>query len=261
LGDKNSDDGQRPAASLDLQSAREDKADEPLSEQQLNRAAQFLTTEHFTLQTARASTIADSSSRASLFMSTLSSAIIALALVGQISQAGTIFNAFALLLFPPLFFLGLVTFVRVLQLAVADWAYLRGINRIRHFYLENAPQAHKYFFLSAGDDTLSASDDTASAVRQPVISRRQWFLTTAGTIMVINSLLLGVFTGLALRAFFDLPPVWLITGGLATFAVCLALHFIYQDRQWSAAAKRMPPVFPRDPSQSQVADLAGRAGR
>jgi len=253
---RNRDDHQSPPAAPSGQRAEAgdaDDADEALSEAQQNRAAQFLTTEHFTLQTARSATIADSSSRASLFMSTLSSAIIALALVGQLSQAGAVFNVFALLLFPPLFFLGLVTFIRVLQSAIADLVYIRGINRIRHFYLEQAPQIRPYFILSASDDTGGAADHVK-------ISRWQWFITTAGTIMVINSLLVGVFTGLGLRAITVLPLVWLILSGLLSFAVSLALHFIYQDRQWSAALKRMPPAFPRNPNNPEIRDQAARAG-
>ena len=45
---------------------------------------QFMTTEHFTLQTARAVANAEISSRLRLSMTTLSSAIIALALVAQL---------------------------------------------------------------------------------------------------------------------------------------------------------------------------------
>ena len=45
---------------------------------------QFMTTEHFTLQTARAVANAEISARLQLYMTTLSSAIIALALVAQL---------------------------------------------------------------------------------------------------------------------------------------------------------------------------------
>jgi hypothetical protein len=37
---------------------------------------------------------------------------------------------------PTLFFMGLITFERVLQSGSADVIYARGINRIRHLYLE-----------------------------------------------------------------------------------------------------------------------------
>src|SRR5262245_65060187 len=115
------------------------------------RAAPILTTEHFTLQSARSATIADASGRANLYLSSVSLALVALALVGQASALGTPFFVFGLVLFPTLFFLGLASFVRVTQSTAEDLQYARGINRIRHFYLECVPQAEPYFILSAHD--------------------------------------------------------------------------------------------------------------
>ena len=82
---------------------------------------QFMTTEHFTLQTARAVVNAEISARLQLYMTTLSSTIIALALVAQVSGAlGRAFEAFALVLLPVVYFLGVVTLARLLQ-AAAEW--------------------------------------------------------------------------------------------------------------------------------------------
>jgi hypothetical protein len=47
---------------------------------------QALTTEHFTLQTARSATIADSNGRSALYLSTVSSAVVALAFIGQVAH-------------------------------------------------------------------------------------------------------------------------------------------------------------------------------
>ncbi len=81
---------------------------------------QVMTTEHFTLQTARASTVAEANGRASLFIGAVSSGVVALAFIGQVSQMGEVFFLFALVLFPSLIFLGFVTFDRVLQTALED---------------------------------------------------------------------------------------------------------------------------------------------
>jgi len=115
---------------------------------------QCLTTEHFALQSGRAMTVADASGRSMLFLSTISSTLIALAFIGQISRLGTAFFLFALVLFPSLLFLGLVTFERVLQSAIEDIVCMRGMNRIRHFYVELAPQVKDYFILSIHDTRL-----------------------------------------------------------------------------------------------------------
>src|SRR6266545_6472093 len=82
----------------------------------LRAAVTFATTEHFTLQTARSTTVTEASSRALGFLAVLSSSLIALAFIGQMSELGTAFYVFALVLLPALSFIGLVTFQRLAQI-------------------------------------------------------------------------------------------------------------------------------------------------
>ena len=63
-------------------------------------AATFATTEHFNLQTARAVTVSEANGRAGIYLAALSSNLIALAFIGQMSRLGTAFYAFALILLP-----------------------------------------------------------------------------------------------------------------------------------------------------------------
>src|SRR5947199_5844234 len=112
----------------------------------------IITTEHYNLQTGRSMTISETNGRASLFVGAVSSGLIALTFVGQISHLGTAFFIFSLVVIPTLVFMGLITFERVLQSGSTDIIYARGVNRIRHLYLEYAPQLQSYFILSAHDD-------------------------------------------------------------------------------------------------------------
>ena len=81
-------------------------------------------------------TIAEANGRSSLFVGAVSSGLIALTFVGQISHLGTAFFVFSLVVIPTLVFMGLITFVRVLQAGSTDFMLARGVNRIRHLYLE-----------------------------------------------------------------------------------------------------------------------------
>jgi hypothetical protein len=112
---------------------------ETLSDDQVTRALQIVATEHFTLQGARANTVAETNGRISIFLGTVSSTLIAVAFVGQMSNLGISFQAFALVLLPILLFLGTMTFGRVLQSSIEDYFYLGGINRIHHFYTAAVP--------------------------------------------------------------------------------------------------------------------------
>ena len=97
-----------------------------------------LTTEHFTLQGARSQTASESASRASLYILSVSSALVALGFIGQASQIGATFDVFALTVLPTLYVLGVFTFVRVVECGAEDFRYGVAINRIRNYYKQLA---------------------------------------------------------------------------------------------------------------------------
>jgi len=86
-------------------------------------AVSFITTEHFTLQGARAMTVAESTARATMFLGAVSAGLVALGLLATATQVGTAFYAFGLILFATLAFVGLVTFERALQSGIEDLGY------------------------------------------------------------------------------------------------------------------------------------------
>jgi hypothetical protein len=207
---------------------------------------QFMTTEHFTLQTARAVANAEISARLQLYMTTLSSAIIALALVAQVSgELGRAFVAFALVLLPVVYFLGIVTLARVLQ-ASAEWRiYGQGMNRIRHWYLEVAPEMAPYFVLPATDDPWTSL--TAIGIR----ARRGWsgmLATAPWVIVVVNSVLAGVVCGLLARAAGAAGPVPPALAGAAGFVVSLVLVGAYEQRAFRREMETATVAFAPEPA-------------
>ena len=228
---------------MDIQ--KEEQAHRELSSQLVS----IMTTEHYNLQGGRSMTVSETSSRASLFLSTISSTLVALAFVAQVAHLGTAFFVFSLVLFPSLLFLGLVTFERVLQSSIEDTIYARGINRIRHLYLEYAPQMAPYFI-------LSSYDDDAGMMNNMRVQAGWWqtFLTMAGMVEVINSIIAGAFVGLLLYAvllaafapFSQTPAALLLcaVGGIVAFLIGVVLHQRYQIRQWKRVDLNLKVNFP-----------------
>ena len=107
-----------------------------------------LTTEHFTLQGARSQTMSESSSRAALFIGAVSSTLVALGFLGQLSPGGDTFNTFALTVLPTLYLLGVFTFVRLVECGAEDFRYGLAINRIRGYYKQLAGDQADVFLLS-----------------------------------------------------------------------------------------------------------------
>jgi hypothetical protein len=202
----------------------------------------IMTTEHYNLQTGRSMTIAEANGSSSLFVGAVSSGLIALTFVGQIAHLGTAFFVFSLVVIPTLFFMGLVTFERVLQVGTQDIVYAQGINRIRHLYLGYAPQMQPYFI-------LSTHDDREGTLGHEAMQTTWWqiFLSMAGMIAVINSVLAGGFVGLLFAAFTF--PLWVCTSaGVVTFLMSVIIHQRYQWRQWTRQGRTMPTLFPSQPS-------------
>jgi hypothetical protein len=203
----------------------------------------IITTEHYNLQTGRSMTISEANGRSSLFVGAVSSGLIALTFVGQISHLGTAFFVFSLVIIPTLAFMGLITFERVLQSGTTDNIYARGVNRIRHLYLEYAPQLQPYFILSAHDDREETMSHEAMST-----SWVQVFFNTAGMIAVINSVLNGSFVGLLL-AVFSLPLWVCASAGVVAFLVSVVLHQRYQWSQWMRQERNLPVLFPGQPGE------------
>lgn len=198
---------------------------------------QFMVTEHTALQTARSATIFDANGRTTLYLTSVSSALVALAFIGQVSELSDGFFVFGLVLFPALLFIGVATFARVLQIAIEDAIYAMGINRIRHYYLEIAPEMQDYFILSSSDDMQGVLNNLGDS------SRFQILLTTPGMVSVVNAILGGVIVGMLMYLVTRTDLLSCIISGGVTFAVLLWLHTRYQRRRWDAALQRHPPQF------------------
>lgn len=148
----------------------------------------FVTTEHFTLQGARAATIAESTGRATMFLASVSGALVALGLVATAVHIGTAFYAFSLVILPTLVFVGALTFERVVQNGIEDFSYARRVAHLRAFYFDSAPEVGPYLMSVPPDERLHVQGIWGT--------RHQGFRTVAGMIAIITSVLAGTAAGL-----------------------------------------------------------------
>jgi hypothetical protein len=204
-------------------------------------ALQILTTEHWSLLAARSLVYTEAMSRASIFIAALGASVVALALVAQATDFGTGFYAFALVLLPVVYFLGNATLIRLAQVTREDALWVRGMNRIRHAYLELAPELEPYFVTSKYDDEPGILL-TSVAMREPP-PRAQAFVAVPGVIAVIDSVVAGAIAGIAALALglgtaasLALGALFFL-GSLAYFAWWARLHIFKYSRD-------LDPLFP-----------------
>jgi len=114
--------------------------------------AQILATEHWSLLATRSMTWNEVFSRSTMFVTVLSAAVVALALVAQATAFGPGFRLFALLVLPVVLLVGLATVLRLGDANTDDFGLVLGMNRLRHAYLELAPELEPYFVTAHHDD-------------------------------------------------------------------------------------------------------------
>jgi hypothetical protein len=198
-----------------------------------------LTTEHFGLAGARAQTTGESSARASLYISAVSSTLVALGFIGQITEVGDTFKVFALTALPTLYLLGLFTFIRVVENGVEDMMLGRAINRIRNYYLQLAGEERRYFMLSGNDDPRGVMRNMGVSLQ-----RRQQFFTTGSMIAVINSVVGGAAIAVAVGTITSAPlGVCAVIGGIAAIASLLRLLRI-ENRMYHEMGGFTETLFP-----------------
>jgi hypothetical protein len=207
-------------------------------------AVTFATTEHFTLQVARGSTIAESTGRATMFIGAVSGGWVALGLIATATSVGTAFYAFGLVLLPTLAFTGLVTFERVLQSGIEDLRYAQRIALLRGYYLDEAPELTPYLLSVPGQQQADLPLPPLHAgVRQhrPQVQglwggRWQGLRTVAGMVAFLTAVLAGSAVGLlaAIVSAHSLAAA-LAAGGTAA-VVTLAALMRYQGSAWKRSA-------------------------
>jgi hypothetical protein len=210
-----------------------------MGEDSINRMGQYLTTEHFTLQGARGGFISESNSRLATYLTTVSGAVIALALIAQISGSGSTFLQFALVLFPIVLYVGLGTVLQLVTLSGADALYTQAINRIRHFYVTNEPDVEHFLSFPHHDDNQSI--DRARALFASF--RIRVMFSPVVQVILINSFLAGVFATVLAQSIAPTKAIPSFVVGPVGFIVAVGIHYILASRVESSSREELEYRF------------------
>jgi hypothetical protein len=202
-----------------------------------------LTTEHFTLQGARGSTVSESSARAALYVGAVSSGLVALGFFGQAAERGIAFTVFALIVLPTLYMLGVFTFARLIASSVEDLLYGRAINRIRNYYLQVAGDQARFLMLGAHDDPLGVLANMG--IDRP--SRWQLLYTLGTMIAGLNAIVGGSALALLASAL-GAPLVLAIIVGGAAAIISLVVHLRWQQHTHDVGRENREVLFPSSTS-------------
>src|SRR5918992_2310665 len=121
------------------QPAQPTPATAPIARLDDPRAVQILSTEHWSLLSARSLAYNEAFVRGGMFLTFLSMTFVALALFSSAMSFGDDFLTVAAVLLGVDFVIGLTTYARILGANVDDMRAVHGMARIRHGYTQIAP--------------------------------------------------------------------------------------------------------------------------
>jgi hypothetical protein len=211
-------------------------------------AAAILATEHWSLIASRSLIWNEAMSRATVFLTTLSATIIALALLADATGFGSQTTTLALVLLPIVFLLGIAAYARLVQINTEEFQIVLAMNRLRHAYLQIEPGLERFF-------TTGHHDDEQGVIATYMLDgpSRRWlivhFLVNTPTIVAtVDSALAAAIVVLLLHVV-DASRAAEVAGGIVAFAVVwgvllrLQLHSLRPLRD-------VVPRFPTSPDPS-----------
>jgi hypothetical protein len=207
--------------------------------------AQLLATEHWSLLATRSTMQGEILSRISTFLMLVSSSVVGLALVGQVTRFNRWFVALALVLLGMLVIIGTLTQMRVGNAALEDLALVIGMNRLRAGYTELDPGFERYLITSAHDD-----DRSVWQTYNPLMGRHQLsnVLASSGTfITVVTSGLAGAFGALVVVAFSGPGVIIAVVGAGCGLAFLLSALLLGMRR---FTHLKRSTEFPRGPERA-----------
>lgn len=208
---------------------------------------QILATEHWSLLATRSMLWNEMFTRTSMFITTLSAAAVALALVAQASDFGESFRVFALIILPVVLLLGLGTLFRLTATIEEDIWLVVGMNRLRNAYIGIAPDLKPHFLTSSNDDLLSIMQTYASRdhVVPLHVTPARVLSSTPVIVSVLDCVLAGLVAALVTNLFTDRSVIYVSVGVVVGLLAAFMAVVVYPMRSIGRMQREYSPRFPR----------------
>ena len=185
-----------------------------------------LITEHFVLQSARSTTVSEAVGRSAVFLTVVSSSLVAF---GFFAAATHRLAPVVATVLPALIILGVFTFVRLVETSVENVVFLRRIEAIRRYYATLDPAAPAFF--ESADDATATAALASTGMRSGLA---EMFFTMASMVAAVTSILAGVGAGLLLDAA-GVPLVGAVIAGVGAALLVYSLHMLWMYRRGQPA--------------------------
>jgi hypothetical protein len=186
---------------------------------------QILSNEHAGLLSTRQQLWHEMFTRTSMYLTLVSGAVVALALMAQATQFGSDFRLFALVLLPIVLFVGIATFKRLLDATIFELEIEAALNRLRRGLLLVSPSLDQFFSVSSHDDEQGIMQ--SAGLRSS--SSWSFIWTTPFITSVVNAMVAGVIVAIAMVSL-DRSGMTQVAAGLIAGALVLILSTWHAQR-------------------------------
>jgi hypothetical protein len=208
------------------------------------RAIQILSTEHWSLLTARSLVYNETFTRGGMFLTLLSASLVALGFVYQ-GGGGSDFPLIVVAVLALDLFVGFATLGRIVNASSEEIRALQAMNRIRHAYLEMVPSLEPYFSTGWHDDIGSVLAIYGASAERPsaLLDTLHGLTTMPGMLSVINASIAGALTAAVVVTVGGDSRLALVMGllvGAATLVALMALGVRIFAREGRTVEVRFP---------------------
>jgi hypothetical protein len=203
---------------------------------------QILGAEHWSLLASRGLAWNETFSRAGMYLSTLSGAMVALGLIAGIDGFGPGFTSFALVVLPLVLFVGITTFLRMGATNYHDAIAIVGMNRIRAAYVTLAPDLEPYFVMGTHDDPAGIARTMAVPPGMPALVH---VVSAAPFVVnVLNAAIAGSIAAIAAMGVTHLDGVVAVAVAAITFGCVLGAQLRLVAANVRRGRGELRPLFP-----------------
>jgi hypothetical protein len=179
--------------------------------------------EYFALNGLRANTTSEANARASLFFTTLTGTLLALGFLAGNTEAAV---PVAYAAVPTVGLLGVLSFLRLVEVAVLDVRALQEINRIRSHWASMVPDGRTFFPAPVPGQAVDVMLDTGE--RSGLFRAT---LTIAATVGLMDALWIGAGVGAAI-AHAGAPIGFGVVAGVIVGVVLVVFMFRHQTKRF-----------------------------
>jgi hypothetical protein len=212
------------------------------------RVITILSTEHWSLLTARSLVYNETFTRGGMFLTLLSASLVALGFVYQGGGGGPEFRAVVVAVLALDLFVGLATLGRIMGATAEEFRALQATARIRHAYVNLAPVVTPYLSTATNDDPDSVLEVYGTGLENAgmLLNLGHGLTTMPGMIAALDAALVGALTGSIVVALGGDANLALLIGISAGIAALIGFMG-YGIRTFTNVNRFSEVRFPRTP--------------